>query len=168
MGKLVKKYIGQDQVGSVQVELENSEALRGQASDGLSSIDLLELDDSDLLQMLKHPYIPGDAVADLQAVPKQQLDSAIQNFVSKTDYHKEIVTLNSTDITNQYIDLSVKAAINTCQIGVGERVMLWESLDYSTALSGSVTRVSFLGPSATGGSTPLSDGQTLYIQCVID
>jgi chaperonin cofactor prefoldin len=77
MGKITKKYIGEDQVGSVQVELENSSALRAKAADGLSSIDLMELDPSNLLQLKLNPYLPGDATAALQSVPKQQLDAAV-------------------------------------------------------------------------------------------
>jgi len=42
MGKIVKKYIGDDQVGHIQLELENAGSLRAKSLDGLSSIDLLE------------------------------------------------------------------------------------------------------------------------------
>ena len=49
MGKISKKYIGDDQVGSVQLELENALSLRAKSQDGLSSVDLLEYNASDVL-----------------------------------------------------------------------------------------------------------------------
>ena len=75
MGKIVKKYIGSDQVGASQIELENNSPMRAKSFDGLSSFDLMEVDPSDLLQMLRHPYLPADAVNPLQAATKQQVDA---------------------------------------------------------------------------------------------
>jgi hypothetical protein len=89
--KVNKKYIGTDQVGAVQIELENDASIRSKSADGLSSQPLLKLDDADLLQMLKQPYLPGDATADLQAVPKQQLDSAIEVVQEEIDDLEEVV-----------------------------------------------------------------------------
>jgi polyhydroxyalkanoate synthesis regulator phasin len=104
--KLSKKYIGTDQVGSVQIDLENNLALKSKAADGLSSQDLLKLDSSNQLQLLKQPYLPGDAVEALQAVSKQQVD-AIQTALDARldaletfDYAQEIyVAKSGNDLT---------------------------------------------------------------------
>jgi hypothetical protein len=378
MGKITKKYVGQDQVGSVQIELENESALRAKSSDGISTVELLEFDDENKFKMLQHPYLPADASEALQAVTKQQLDAAIEGVESEvggdlsaleqrvedaegaistlqgdfsaldgrvgnletsmtaaqediialqdgkvsksgdtmtgdlffdidnlgvatgrvgpsaftsryeednfldiieifpnqislrqeepnntntgsvelgsifiqyeqgvlisskdmqdtaqfklqksetklasyglssimvkdgdksleysaasgqlslkdgedavlpvqpydvatkayvdaqitenTVFHKQAITLTAQDIANQYVDLSVEAIPFSCQVGVGERVMLWEGLDYAETIEGGVTRISFTGPSAANGSEELVEGQTLYIQCVI-
>jgi chaperonin cofactor prefoldin len=320
MGKISKKYIGSNQVGASQIELENESAIRAKSFDGLSSINLMELDPSNLLQMLQHPHLPGNASSALQSVPKQQLDSAVLSIdiqissietrmiASESDIdtiqselsqaqsdisslndrvsslessmssaqtsilslesrvstlesemiqaqfnissntsrldlleprvstlesemstaqtaisnlqsedltflkhdgsrsmtgsldmgnfnisnlaeptspdqaatksyvdaltfsitmHKQSIILSATDITNQYVDLSVLAIANSCIVGVGERVMLWESLVFSTSTVGGVTRLTFAGPSATGGGEALVEGQTLYIKCIV-
>jgi len=106
-----------------------------------------------------------DPVDAQDAATKAYVDAQIS---SGTDFHKQAITLSSTDISNQYVDLSVQAVPQSCQIGVGERVMLWESLDYSISVVGGVTRVSFTGPSASAGAEALVEGQTLYVQCVIE
>lgn len=106
-----------------------------------------------------------DPTAAQDAATKAYVDSQI---AAGTDYHKQAIVLSATDIANQYVDLSVQAIAQSCQIGVGQRVMLWEGLDYSVSVVGGVSRISFTGPSATGGAEELEAGQTLYIQCVIE
>jgi len=70
--KLSKKYIGTDQVGSSQLELENNSSLRSKDSLGVS-VDVLKVDTLDNLQILKSPFLPGDATEALQATAKQQV-----------------------------------------------------------------------------------------------
>lgn len=81
--KLIKKYIGSDQVGSSQLEIENNSALRSLSADGLSSQDLLKLDPSNLLQLLKHPYLPGPATAPEQAARQQEVDEVAYEELSE-------------------------------------------------------------------------------------
>lgn len=100
----------------------------------------------------------------------QTLDEIVINSTSGSGLvlHKQQIVLSPTDISNQYVDLSVKAVTNSCTIGLGERVMLWEGLDYSLSVVGLISRISFIGPSAFAGSTPLEANQTLYIQCSVN
>jgi len=107
----------------------------------------------------------ADPTSAQDAATKAYVDAQIS---SGTDFHKQAITLSATDITNQYVDLSVQAIAQSCNIFVGERVALFESLDYSISIVGGVTRVSFSGPSASGGAEELVAGQVLYIQCVIE
>ena len=97
MSKISKKYIGADQVGSVQIELENGDALRSKNSGGVS-VDLMELDPSNLLQILQQPFLPGNASSALQAIPKQQLDSAVSSIGS------DISALQLEDLTFVKLD----------------------------------------------------------------
>lgn len=89
--KLSKKYIGTDQVGSSQLELENNSSLRSKNSLGVS-VDVLKVDGSNNLQILQSPFLPGDAVSALQAVPKQQVDAAISGL-------QDQITPISTDVS---------------------------------------------------------------------
>jgi hypothetical protein len=57
MGKISKKYIGDDQVGHIQLELENAGSLRAKSQDGLSSVDLLEYSIGDQLLVQQDLYI---------------------------------------------------------------------------------------------------------------
>ena len=77
--KLTKKYIGTNQVGANQLELENNSSIRAKDSSGVSQ-DLLKLNASNELTLLKMPYLPGDASAALQAIPKQQLDAEVSTI----------------------------------------------------------------------------------------
>ena len=75
--KLSKKYIGTDQVGSAQIELENNQALSAKDAAGSSSIEVLKIDASDKLQLLKHPHLPAAATESSEAVRKAELDEVI-------------------------------------------------------------------------------------------
>jgi hypothetical protein len=114
------------------------------------------------IENLANPTFAQDAAT------KDYVDSQI---VAQTDFHKTSVALTATDITNQYLDLSIVAVDESCQIGKFNRQMLWQGFDYTVSKTGGVggkTRISFIGPSATGGADQLLAGHTLYVQCVID
>jgi chaperonin cofactor prefoldin len=89
--KLTKKYIGTDQVGSSQVELENDSALRAKSADGLSTQEILKIDPSNLLQLLQNPYLPSAAVEAAQAVRKQELDSAVSSLEAQISAIQSVV-----------------------------------------------------------------------------
>lgn len=251
--KISKKYIGTDQVGSVQVELENSLSLRAKSQDGLSSVDLLEYSASDTLVVQQDLHIADEKViisdasigdtfyirtensahsalfsnhlasgntgnisllsgnatdgdsgnisltvgtasgtrgfislsGDYISVnssriknladPEDSQDAATMAFVesyvdsqvaASTEIVKEIITLDSVDISNQFVDLTFECHPNSVQIGVGQRVNLYQSYDFNVLNDGGVSgvaRVSFIGPSASGGAEALVDGDILYI-----
>jgi hypothetical protein len=91
MGKISKKYIGEDQVGSVQLELENALSLRAKSQDGLSSYDLLELDANNNLIVQQTLNIEDE-----------------KNLYSLTDIDSvfNIVTVNSADLNLKSNDLA--------------------------------------------------------------
>ena len=104
-----------------------------------------------------------DPTSAQDAATKAYVDAQI---VSGTNFVKQVITLSATDISNQYVDLSTEHLADSTIIGVGQRVNLYETLDYSLSVVGGVTRVSFIGPSASGGAEELVEGQVLYVQGV--
>lgn len=106
--------------------------------------------------------------------PVDAQDAATKNYVDQqiaagTDFHKEVITLSAGDISNQYVDLAFECLPQSVEIGVGQRVNLYESSDYTVSVdggTGGVARVTFAGPSATGGAEALVDGDILYISFV--
>jgi hypothetical protein len=84
----------------------------------------------------------------------------------------ERIVLNATDITNQYVDLSNKFVVGTLDVS-SSRVVLNVSdavdsnYDFRGDNSGSVTRLHFQGPSASGGSEELVAGDVLFIKGIL-
>jgi hypothetical protein len=79
-------------------------------------------------------------------------------------YKKEKFVLSSTDITNQYIDMSFLVEADS-MVAFVDRVAIHEgaSDDYALSVSGSVSRLSFLNDIATGGVSALTAGDTIYV-----
>lgn len=106
--------------------------------------------------------------------PVDAQDAATKSWVeaqisSGTDFHKETITLDATDISNQYVDLEFECLPQSVQIGVGQRVNLYEISDYTVSVdggTGGVARITFAGPSATGGAEALVVDDILYISFV--
>lgn len=81
------------------------------------------------------------------------------------------ITLNGTDITNQYVDLAhaihgADAANNSASMFVVGGPMQEKAVDYTVSLtggSGGVTRISFAGDLATAGAAELISGDKLVI-----
>lgn len=85
---------------------------------------------------------------------------------------EDIITLNGTDITNQYVDLAhtalgASAAINSVSLNVVGGPEQLKAVDYTVSLtggSGGVTRLTFAGDLATGGAAELIAGDILMIK----
>jgi hypothetical protein len=78
---------------------------------------------------------------------------------------KENLTLNGTDITNQYKDLADEILANSLNLSVNG-VMQYEGSDYTLSLEGGVTRITFAGDLATGGNAALVSGDILRCQYI--
>jgi len=82
---------------------------------------------------------------------------------------KDLYVLTSTDITNQYVDLTHTASVDSITFSVqGEGAQIeGASYDYSVSYSGGaggVSRVSFLNGLATGGVSALVAGDVIVIK----
>ena len=76
---------------------------------------------------------------------------------------KERFTLQSSDISNQYIDLS-ELVVAESLIFSFDGLIQDESLEYTTSSVGGVTRVTFIGDLATGGFSALVTGDLVSFQ----
>lgn len=91
------------------------------------------------------------------------LDTTSLSFAKDTlKPKKQDFTLNGTDITNQYVDLSFLSIADSLSLFV-DGVMQDEGSDFTLSTVSGVTRVTFAGDLATGGSAALVSGDILHI-----
>jgi hypothetical protein len=77
--------------------------------------------------------------------------------------NKESLTLNGTDITNQYKDLAFEAKPDSLLLVVSG-VVQSEGDDYTLSIVSDVTRITFAGDLATAGASALISGDVLKVQ----
>jgi hypothetical protein len=77
--------------------------------------------------------------------------------------NKESLTLNGTDITNQYKDLAFEAKPDSLLLVVSG-VVQSETDDYTLSIVSDVTRITFAGDLATAGASALISGDVLKVQ----
>jgi hypothetical protein len=276
MAQIVKKFIGNNQVGALKARLENNSYLRGRNAADDGDVNILKINSSNVIEFASVPQVGGVSLATLDDIPTQSigewqdsvLDRAItppgspsvgdrylidatlgtptgawagqENkiaqyngsgwdfiepstgmFVSVDDENtalyyyggtswtakyfeattastglekvgmdiriassakgsgiqlssgtfsiqcgKENLTLTATDITNQYKDLSVEILPNSLNLSVNG-VMQYEGSDYTLSVVGGVTRITFIGDLASGGSAALVAGDILRCQYIV-
>ena len=79
---------------------------------------------------------------------------------------EEGFTLNGTDITNQYVDLTKVASQDSVQLFPRSGIKQKAAVDFTVSLTGGAggkTRVTFAGDLATGGSAALESGDIIDI-----
>lgn len=104
------------------------------------------------IQNLATPTVGTDAAT------KAYVDSVV---VAGESRNKENITLSSTDITNQYVDLAHLILANSLDIVVSGLIQT-EGTDYTLSTVGGVTRVTFAGDLATGGNAALVAGDIVH------
>lgn len=92
----------------------------------------------------------------------QKLDGNIRAIVTYTPARNKY-TLNGTDITNQYVDLTHLSATASVQLSVVGLAPQFEGIDYTLSTVGGVTRVTFAGDLATAGNAALVSGDIVHI-----
>ena len=121
-------------------------------------------------QLYKLPLVRGSAgqVLSTDGNPTSQLSWITPSGSSSTN-NKELFTLSSGDITNQFIDLAHVALVNSISFVVkgGGIQIEGASFDYSvnyTGVAGGNTRITFLNDLATGGASALIAGDVVVAQ----
>lgn len=75
---------------------------------------------------------------------------------------EEILNINSTDVTNQYKDLSVLALEPSVKVFFSG-ILQKKSTDYTLSTVGGVTRITFAGDLASGGAINLVNGDQITV-----
>lgn len=93
------------------------------------------------------------------------LQDAVTSLNSGT-FHKQKKVLGSGDITNGYVDLAYAAKAYSTMVFVQGAAggYMHEGDDYTVSTVGGVTRITFAGDFASGGSTALDASDVLYVQ----
>jgi len=79
---------------------------------------------------------------------------------------KELFTLNATDITNQYVDLTNVASYQSINFEVAGAPTQYETVDYTVNYTGGVsskTRITFAGGLASAGVSALASGDNVIV-----
>lgn len=97
------------------------------------------------------------------------LQSQVGSLNSGT-FHKQKKVLVSGDVSNQYVNLTYEAKANSTMVFIsgGAGGYMHEGDDYTVSvvstIPGPVSRITFAGDFATGGSTALEAGDVMYFQ----
>lgn len=274
MSQIVKKFIGNDQVGAAKILLENDAYLQSRNAADSADVDLIRLNSSNVIQLASLPQVGGVNLALITDVPTgfEFQDSVIDRtvtvpgspaigarylldltigtpsgawtgqgdkiaryngsgwdftspttgmFVSADDetdglyyyggsgwskksfeattasngltkvgndirldsssagqgldfsagvlsasWARDSLTLNGTDITNQYKDCAVDYIPNSMMVMISGLVQRF-GVDYTVSTSGGVSRITFAGDLGTGGNAALVSGDILYVQGMV-
>lgn len=102
---------------------------------------------------------------DTEASTRESADNALSARVDALEaisFEKENFVLSSTDISNGYIDLSNEAIVKSVRFYVG-RLAGFEGEDYELSVVGGITRITFIGSFASGGSEEMSVGDKIKV-----
>jgi hypothetical protein len=86
--------------------------------------------------------------------------------VLSVDFNKQSLTLDGTDITNQYKDCSVNYVAGSVDVVISGLVQT-EGVDYTLSVEGGVTRITFAGDLGTGGNAALVSGDVLRVKGMV-
>ena len=159
--------IAADAVTDAKIRLTNDGYLRARNNAGDGDIDMIKVTTGDEMLFASFPLTPSAAPdADYEVANKKYVDDQI-GLVDKTTLSQEIITLDATDISNQYIDLAAAAeSAASIQLVPVDGPMQEQGVDYTVSLTGGaggVTRITFAGDLATGGDAALVATEKLMI-----
>ena len=148
------------------------------ASNGYGPLDWFDNNNTSLRIRQGNLFVGGEATVAGQihgvttptlstdAANKGYVDTAVAAVTAPTN-KKELFTLNSTNIANQYIDLTQVAKTDSIALVVKGGGTQIETLDYTVSYTGGAggkTRITFINELATGGLSALVAGDVVAVQ----
>lgn len=165
MAQIVKKGIGAFAADETKIKLSNNAPMVARNAANSADVNLFKLNASDKMEFSSVPQVTADPSAANDLVRKSYADALTPNITAV----KESLTLNGTDITNQYKDLANVARASTIMLVVNGVVQV-EATDYTVNLTGGVggkTRITFAGDLATAGAAALVSGDIMHFQYLL-
>lgn len=160
--------IAADAVTGAKIRLDNAEWLRGRNAANDGDLDIIRVNGTDQVEIAQAVVFTGASAPQSAVAPSVGNDLTNKTYVdslvsSPLSGGYESITLDGTDITNQYVDLAEEVHANTLQV-VFSGVVQRQGVDYTLSLEGGVTRVTFDGDLATGGAAELVATDVLECQ----
>jgi hypothetical protein len=151
---------------AARIAADSAEASARQSADAAldARIDVLEADPT--TKTYVDAQVASEAAARIagDAVLQSAIDALEASTAAFQPAAPEVFTLSSTDIANQYIELSVTAVVaNSVEVRVNRMFALPSEFTQSSGTAGKV-RLSFAGALATGGQQALVAGDTLVVR----
>lgn len=81
MSRLIKKFLGPDSVDGSKIKLLNSEALRAQSADGMSTVDILKVNSSNVIEFFSAPVYTANPVGDSDLARKKYVDDTVSGAI---------------------------------------------------------------------------------------
>lgn len=162
--------VGANAVDDTQIDLRNANALRSKNAAGSGDVNLISNDGSDHVQVGNGTALPYSGsgltpTANDQLVTKKYTDDQIATVVPKTWDH-ELITLSSTDITNQFASAAqncILASVIASVQGIAGTL----TADYTLSTVSSLLKISFVASTGWGTGSPqaLIAGDVIDLHC---
>ena len=159
-------------VAGAALGLHASGALEVKVDDSTIEInsDALRIKDDGVTAAKINSNVAGDGlVQDGDGSLKVNVDNATikisADAIEGLKFKKDVFTLTSTNITNQYINLSRLAVADSIDVVIVGLVQQ-EGVDYTVSAVGGVTRITFANDLATGGNSALVAGDVVIVKCM--
>lgn len=120
MSQIVKKFIGNNEVGAAKIRLENNTTLRGRNAANSADVNILKVNASDIPELDAATQIIGTPTLANQVVNKSYVDSQFA-AVSPSHYINPVEAATTGNIT-----LSGAQTIDGVSIIAGDRVLVWQ------------------------------------------
>jgi hypothetical protein len=161
MTQIPTKFLGNNQVTDLKERLRNNQPLRARNAADSGDVNIAKVDASNIVQLLSQTQIATSESSANDLARKTYVDTSLTGLTRY--WNKEVLTLSSGDITNQYKDLGFLIESNSLRASVNGTPG-YQSNDYTLSTVGGVTRITFAGDWATGGNTALIAGDKIHTQ----
>lgn len=160
MAQIVTKFVAANAIDDTRIRLRNAQPLRARNFANSGDVNIFSVNVSDRVVFPAIPQASGTPSVGADLITKTYADAT---YEAASLWNKEDLTLNGTDITNQYKDLAFIVVPSSLNLSVSGVVQV-EGVDYTLSTVSLVTRITFAGDLATAGAAALISGDILHAQ----